>query len=266
MRKASNELQGPPHRRLGEEDYLPRAPAGKDLGTLKDVKMVVIAKDEDEEVVATRKVPLEEMEAIVRLATGEGTLGRTRIGARTEIQMIPEMTPETNQEMSPLLLSHLISQILLAISISLTLESMVFGQTLNTRNALAHASRSCAVSSMFTYLLFSCINEISLTSNRYHLQAAHRMSPLCCRRCFRLFSDDAKLAKHYSARPGCEPADRPPSMNDAIDDCQWARIEALFRRRGQKGVDDISRWYEIWRILFPGVKEPSTTRGYSNQA
>jgi hypothetical protein len=175
------------------------------------------------------------------------------------------MTPETNQEMSPLLLSHLISQILLAISISLTLESMVFGQTLNTRNALAHASRSCAVSSMFTYLLFSCINEISLTSNRYHLQAAHRMSPLCCRRCFRLFSDDAKLAKHYSARPGCEPADRPPSMNDAIDDCQWARIEALFRRRGQKGVDDISRWYEVWRILFPGVKEPSTTRGYSNQ-
>ncbi|PMD33108.1 hypothetical protein L207DRAFT_175446 [Hyaloscypha variabilis F] len=96
---------------------------------------------------------------------------------------------------------------------------------------------------------------------KYHLQTAHKMSPLYCRRCFRLFSDNAKLSEHYSARTGCEPADRPPSMNDVINDYQWERIEALFRRRGQRGVDDISRWYEIWQILFPGVKEPSNTRG-----
>jgi hypothetical protein len=61
----------------------------------------------------------------------------------------------------------------------------------------------------------------------------------------------------------CNPTKGPPSLKDGIDEGQWARIELLFHKNGRKNVDDIARWYEIWRILFPGVQEPSTARGYN---
>ncbi|PMD31495.1 hypothetical protein L207DRAFT_189298 [Hyaloscypha variabilis F] len=98
---------------------------------------------------------------------------------------------------------------------------------------------------------------------KHHLERAHKLplAPPHCPRCLCSFQDDVDLKEHCLAPEGCKPAKGSPGLKDGIDDRQWARIELLFRVSGKKDVDDIARWYEIWRILFPGVQEPSTTCG-----
>jgi hypothetical protein len=51
-------------------------------------------------------------------------------------------------------------------------------------------------------------------------------------------------------------------LKESIDDGQWVKIEHLLKvRRGLSAYDkkqhDIEKWFEIWKLLFPNVPQPS---------
>jgi hypothetical protein len=71
------------------------------------------------------------------------------------------------------------------------------------------------------------------------------------------------LDEHYRARLACSPSKGAAHLKDEIDDEKWKEIENVLSRKGKKNINDISRWYEIWRILFPGLKEPSNPCRYN---
>jgi len=57
----------------------------------------------------------------------------------------------------------------------------------------------------------------------------------------------------------CSP--RSPSLKEGINDDQQEEIDEIFKtKRGisssEKAKLQIEKWFDAWRILFPGVKEP----------
>jgi hypothetical protein len=100
---------------------------------------------------------------------------------------------------------------------------------------------------------------------RRHLKDAHTQagSLVSCRRCLRSFEDINKLNDHSQAPVACEPSRISPHANEGIQEDQWDEINRVFRsHKGKKDVDDESRWCELWRIIFPGMDEPFSTREY----
>jgi hypothetical protein len=64
-----------------------------------------------------------------------------------------------------------------------------------------------------------------------------------------VFKDRAELVAHRgSPTERCYP--KPPSLKEGIDDGQWDKLYHL------KAKNDREKWFEIWRILFPGIPEP----------
>jgi hypothetical protein len=88
---------------------------------------------------------------------------------------------------------------------------------------------------------------------RHHFETVHR--PPQCERCYCLFPDRNKLHDHRREREGCPIGE--VDLKEGIDDPQWDGIKVVLSAQGQRRVNDISRWYAIWKILFPGVEEPS---------
>ena len=64
------------------------------------------------------------------------------------------------------------------------------------------------------------------------------------------------LTDHCRANVACDPAKKPPSLEGGIDETQWEEIDLILSKKVHKNIDDISRWNMIWRVLFPGAKEP----------
>jgi hypothetical protein len=119
------------------------------------------------------------------------------------------------------------------------------------QNVLALRSRSYVASSKTPD---DSVARAELTSFRYHFGTAHR--PPQCNRCYRLFQNRNGLKEHNQAPVAC--SNGLPSLKEGIDDGQWEEIEIVLKsKKGEKHINDVSRWYSIWGILFPGVKEPS---------
>jgi hypothetical protein len=71
-----------------------------------------------------------------------------------------------------------------------------------------------------------------------------------------VFQNANELKDHQQERVACSKG--PPILKEGIDDGQWEEIErVLSSKKGQKQVNDITRWFAVWQILFPGVAEPS---------
>jgi hypothetical protein len=71
------------------------------------------------------------------------------------------------------------------------------------------------------------------------------------------------LDKHYQARLAGSPSNGAAYLKEEIDDEKWEEIENVLSMKGKKNINDRSRWYEIWRILFPGLREPSNPCRYN---
>jgi len=78
-----------------------------------------------------------------------------------------------------------------------------------------------------------------------------------------LFQNNTILDEHYQALVACNPPKGALNLKEGIDDSQWAKIGVVLSKKGQKRIDDIARWYEIWQILFPGSKKPSNPCTYN---
>jgi len=56
------------------------------------------------------------------------------------------------------------------------------------------------------------------------------------------------------------------ALKEGIDDGQWEKIENLLKKtrsRNDAGpphgpMHDLEKWFEIWKILFPGAPPPSS--------
>lgn len=46
-------------------------------------------------------------------------------------------------------------------------------------------------------------------------------------------------------------------MKEGISEEQWAALERQNHKKNQE-KHKFERWFDIWRILFPGVDEPRT--------
>ncbi len=92
-----------------------------------------------------------------------------------------------------------------------------------------------------------------LTFLRRHFETVHR--PPQCERCYRLFSDRNKLHDHRRELDGCIIGE--DDLKEGIGDPQWDEIKVVLSAQGRRRINDVSRWYAIWKILFPGVEEPS---------
>jgi hypothetical protein len=105
-------------------------------------------------------------------------------------------------------------------------------------------------------LHFTVSNIKILTYYRRHFNEAHR-APRHCKQCVLTFKNSKMLDEHYRAQLGCSPSKRAADLKDEIGDEKWNQIENVLSMKGKKNISDKSRWYEIWRILFPGLREPS---------
>lgn len=106
---------------------------------------------------------------------------------------------------------------------------------------------------------------IILIACRSHLKKAHTQagSLVYCRRCLCSFENTNKLEDHCQAPVACKPSRLTPNSN-GIQENQWEEIDCVFSgHKGKKRVDDDSRWLELWRIILPGMIEPSSTREYN---
>ncbi|KIN03488.1 hypothetical protein OIDMADRAFT_26180 [Oidiodendron maius Zn] len=89
---------------------------------------------------------------------------------------------------------------------------------------------------------------------KYHFKAVHRTPQ--CSRCYRMFQNQKDVENHN--RETIECLKGPSGLKESIDFGQWDEIELVLKsKRNQKHINDVSRWYAIWDILFPGVKQPS---------
>ena len=66
--------------------------------------------------------------------------------------------------------------------------------------------------------------------------------------------------EHCSGRELC--IEKLSSDKDGFNDRLWREIVSLVKARrglsaGERERHEIERWYDIWRVLFPGVSEPS---------
>ncbi|KAE9366629.1 hypothetical protein N431DRAFT_562011 [Stipitochalara longipes BDJ] len=91
-----------------------------------------------------------------------------------------------------------------------------------------------------------------------HFKKAHTPLPYC-KHCFRSFENTNQLKDHSQAPVTCKPSREFSHAVEGIEGDQWQEINRVLGQKG-KHVDDDFRWYEIWRILFPGLAKPSSTR------
>jgi hypothetical protein len=78
-----------------------------------------------------------------------------------------------------------------------------------------------------------------LIAYRQHLKEAHTQTPVS--------SDLSRIVSH---------------ANEGIQEDQWEQINRVFSYNRKKRIDDDARWYEMWRIIFPDVAIPTSTREY----
>ena len=50
---------------------------------------------------------------------------------------------------------------------------------------------------------------------------------------------------------------RDASLKEGVDEAQWAKLDRQNRKRNQE-IHKVEKWFEIWDVLFPGVKRPTT--------
>ncbi len=91
----------------------------------------------------------------------------------------------------------------------------------------------------------------------YHLDK-HRLCDICCP------SEGLDNQAESQKRPLGPCSQVPNCAREGIDRRQWKDIEAVLKvERAKKGkqkrpslMEDVRKWFEIWKILFPGVDKP----------
>lgn len=125
-------------------------------------------------------------------------------------------------------------------------------QNTNSESNKKHPSRACSGPG------FKDIPKL-----REHLKRVHK--PVQCERCYEVFSGSShascieNLRKHRRQENGCSLGDS--SLRAEIDDAQWAALSAMNKGSSKPKVTDrdrVTRWFEIWMILFPGQPKPKS--------
>ncbi|PMD31496.1 hypothetical protein L207DRAFT_189309 [Hyaloscypha variabilis F] len=98
-----------------------------------------------------------------------------------------------------------------------------------------------------------CSPRKQLRRIKHHFEIVHK--PIQCNCCSHIFQSHAELTDHCQETFACLKGSL--DLKEGINGGQWDAIEDVLSRQGHKKVDDFSRWYAIWRILFPGLKQPS---------
>ncbi|KAH8656116.1 hypothetical protein BGZ60DRAFT_417808 [Tricladium varicosporioides] len=114
----------------------------------------------------------------------------------------------------------------------------------------------------------TCIGPgpIELRRIKDHFKASHR--PFQCVKCYGIFKDIDELQEHQRSEICSKNL---PALKEGIDDGQWAKIESIIKAKkgislAEKRKHDIEKWFDIWRIIFPGVSPPSNPWNDAHQS
>ncbi|KAF8863096.1 hypothetical protein BDZ45DRAFT_148462 [Acephala macrosclerotiorum] len=75
-------------------------------------------------------------------------------------------------------------------------------------------------------------------------------------RCYNDFGNGRALVEHHQSLDLCER--QHSSLKEGIDDGEWERISNILYKKTDKGKSDFEKWFDIWKILFPGIDPPQT--------
>lgn len=86
---------------------------------------------------------------------------------------------------------------------------------------------------------------------KQHLKRVHHRPDFYCRRCFTVFGTSEELQEHSSQREGCAAEVCP--FPEKLDETQQNKIHVK-----RPGKDPKELWYDIFKIIFPGVPLPDS--------
>lgn len=86
---------------------------------------------------------------------------------------------------------------------------------------------------------------------KQHLKRVHHRPDFYCRRCFSVFDTNEELQEHSSQEEGCDAETCP--FPEKLDETQQNKIHVK-----RPGKDPKDLWYDIFRIIFPGVPVPNS--------
>lgn len=86
---------------------------------------------------------------------------------------------------------------------------------------------------------------------KQHLKRVHHRPDFYCRRCFTMFSTSEDLQVHSSQKEGCAAETCP--FPEKLDETQQNKIHVK-----RPGKDPKELWYDIFKIIFPGVPVPES--------
>jgi hypothetical protein len=90
---------------------------------------------------------------------------------------------------------------------------------------------------------------------REHVYRNHRQPDHTCERCSQVFETHSRLQAHMRAE---EPCQRDPQPRFDINKGQYIEL----KNKSTGGKNEYDRWYDIYRIIFPGSAEPATPCKY----
>ncbi|KAK0641665.1 hypothetical protein B0T16DRAFT_219086 [Cercophora newfieldiana] len=107
----------------------------------------------------------------------------------------------------------------------------------------------------------SCLGPgwISVHRVKEHIFRRHTQPPYC-NRCFEVFSDQTSLFDHLRMSPPCSV--RGVKKPEGIDSTQIMKL----RKRGRKSANEVERWHEMYRIIFPGEEDIPSPYHYAVEA
>jgi hypothetical protein len=108
----------------------------------------------------------------------------------------------------------------------------------------------------------SCGISLTLTNHllREHLRRKHY--PVQCDRCYVIFRGSdrslcmSQLVDHRQSPTPCERHEE--TLREGISDAQWEKLDGKRGKKGSQEKHPVEKWFEIWRVLFPGKKVPKT--------
>lgn len=90
---------------------------------------------------------------------------------------------------------------------------------------------------------------------REHLYRRHAQQRPTCARCASTFEKEKDLQEHLRADDPCKIRDATDCSSQSISPAQMYRLR---RRKGQYNETEVNKWFEIWHLLFPDRKRPSS--------
>lgn len=86
---------------------------------------------------------------------------------------------------------------------------------------------------------------------KQHLKRVHHRPDFYCRRCFGIFNTNEELQEHASQEEGCNAETCP--FPEKLDETQQNKIHVK-----RPGKDPKDLWYDIFKMIFPGVAVPNS--------